>query len=125
MGAGGWGEVYRARETHLGRDVAVKVLPAHLASDPELKQRMERETRAISSLNHPHICTLHDIGSLPATSSTSVFLTACFRPSESERDYGPCNVSANGKKFLLHSRNLKESSDPSTLVLYWPAELKR
>ena len=63
LGAGGMGEVYRARDTRLGRDVAVKVLPAHLSSNPELKQRMEREARAISSLNHPHICTLHDIGS--------------------------------------------------------------
>jgi serine/threonine protein kinase len=62
LGAGGMGEVYRARDTRLGRDVAVKVLPAHLSSNPELKQRMEREARAISSLNHPHICTLHDIG---------------------------------------------------------------
>jgi eukaryotic-like serine/threonine-protein kinase len=57
------GEVYRARETRLGRDVAIKVLPAHLSSDPDLRQRMEREAKAISSLNHPHICTLHDVGS--------------------------------------------------------------
>jgi eukaryotic-like serine/threonine-protein kinase len=63
LGAGGMGEVYRARDTRLGRDVAVKVLPAHLSANPELKQRMEREARAISSLNHPNICTLHDIGS--------------------------------------------------------------
>jgi eukaryotic-like serine/threonine-protein kinase len=63
LGAGGMGEVYRARDTRLGRDVAIKVLPAHLSSDPDLKQRMEREAKAISSLNHPHICTLHDIGS--------------------------------------------------------------
>src|SRR5271155_3476302 len=57
------GEVYRALDTRLGRDVAIKVLPAHLSSDPDLRQRMEREARAISSLNHPHICTLHDVGS--------------------------------------------------------------
>jgi serine/threonine protein kinase len=63
LGAGGMGEVYRARDTRLGRDVAIKVLPAHLSSNPDLKQRMEREARAISSLNHPHICTLHDVGS--------------------------------------------------------------
>ena len=63
LGAGGMGEVYRARDTRLGRDVAVKVLPAHLSSDPELRQRLEREAKAISSLNHPYICTLHDVGS--------------------------------------------------------------
>jgi Tol biopolymer transport system component len=57
------GEVYRARDTRLDRAVAVKVLASHLSSSPELKQRMEREARAISSLNHPHICQLYDIGS--------------------------------------------------------------
>ncbi len=62
-GAGGMGEVYRARDTRLDRTVAIKVLPSHLSSSAELKQRFEREARSISSLNHPHICTLHDIGS--------------------------------------------------------------
>jgi serine/threonine protein kinase len=62
LGAGGMGEVYRARDLRLGRDVAVKVLPSHLCSDPDLKARFEREARTISALQHPHICTLHDIG---------------------------------------------------------------
>jgi len=62
IGAGGMGEVYRARDTRLDRTVAVKILPAHLSSNPEAKQRFEREARAISSLNHPHICTLYDVG---------------------------------------------------------------
>ena len=62
LGAGGMGEVYRARDTRLGRDVAVKVLPEHLISNPDVRTRFEREARAISSLNHPHICTLHDVG---------------------------------------------------------------
>jgi len=62
LGAGGMGEVYRARDTRLDRAVAVKVLPEHLSSKPELRQRFEREARAVSSLNHPHICTLHDVG---------------------------------------------------------------
>ena len=62
LGAGGMGEVWRARDTRLGRDVAVKVLPQHLASTADARARMEREARAISGLNHPHICTLYDIG---------------------------------------------------------------
>src|SRR6266567_3375342 len=62
LGAGGMGEVYRARDTRLDRTVAIKILPSHLSSNPEAKQRFEREARAISSLNHPHICTLHDVG---------------------------------------------------------------
>src|ERR1035437_7972756 len=62
LGAGGMGEVYRALDTRLDRTVAIKVLASHLSSSPELKQRMEREARAISSLNHPHICHLYDIG---------------------------------------------------------------
>ncbi len=56
------GEVYRAKDTRLGRDVAVKILPAHLSSSADLRERFEREARAISSLNHPHICTLYDVG---------------------------------------------------------------
>ena len=63
IGAGGMGEVYEARDTRLDRTVAIKVLPEHVASDPDLKQRFEREAKTISSLNHPHTCTLHDIGS--------------------------------------------------------------
>ncbi len=62
LGAGGMGEVYLARDTRLGRDVAVKVLPSRLCSDPSLKQRLEREARTISSLNHPNICQLYDVG---------------------------------------------------------------
>jgi eukaryotic-like serine/threonine-protein kinase len=62
VGAGGMGEVYRARDTRLNRIVAIKVLPPHLADKPELRERFEREARTIASLNHPHICTLHDIG---------------------------------------------------------------
>ena len=62
IGAGGMGEVYRATDTRLDRTVAIKVLPEHLADDPQRRERFEREARAVSSLNHPHICTLHDVG---------------------------------------------------------------
>src|SRR5689334_9588906 len=68
LGAGGMGEVYRARDTRLERTVAIKILPAHLSSSSELKTRFEREARAVSSLNHPHICQLYDIGSQDGTS---------------------------------------------------------
>ena len=67
LGAGGMGEVYRARDARLGRDVAIKVLAAHLSSNPDFKARFEREARAISALNHPHICHLYDIGSHEGT----------------------------------------------------------
>src|SRR5881397_3045003 len=62
LGAGGMGEVYRAKDTRLDRTVAIKILPKHLSSSPQVRERFEREARAISSLNHPHICTLHDVG---------------------------------------------------------------
>ena len=62
LGEGGMGEVYRARDTRLERIVAIKVLTTALAGDPQLRERFEREARAISSLNHPHICTLFDVG---------------------------------------------------------------
>ena len=67
LGAGGMGEVYRARDTRLDRTVALKILPAHLAGHPDARSRFEREARTISSLNHPNICTLHDIGSQDGT----------------------------------------------------------
>src|ERR1700681_3765536 len=62
IGAGGMGEVYKARDTRLDRTVAIKVLPEHVPSDPDLQKRFHREAKTISSLNHPHICTLYDVG---------------------------------------------------------------
>ena len=63
LGKGGMGEVYKARDTRLDRTVAIKVLPEHVASDPDLKQRFEREAKTLAALSHPHICPIHDIGS--------------------------------------------------------------
>jgi serine/threonine protein kinase len=67
IGAGGMGEVYSARDTRLDRTVALKILPLHLADAPEIRQRFEREARAVSSLNHPNICALYDIGRQDST----------------------------------------------------------
>src|SRR5713226_7379180 len=62
LGAGGMGEVYKARDTRLDRTVAIKVLPQHLSSSTEGRQRFEREAKTISQLSHPHICALYDVG---------------------------------------------------------------
>jgi eukaryotic-like serine/threonine-protein kinase len=67
LGAGGMGEVYRARDTRLDRTVAVKVMPADLAADAQFRARFDREARSISQLSHPHICTLHDVGEAEGT----------------------------------------------------------
>jgi serine/threonine protein kinase/dienelactone hydrolase len=66
LGAGGMGEVYRARDTRLDRTVAIKILPAHLGANTEFRTRFEQETKSISSLQHPNICVLHDVGSQDA-----------------------------------------------------------
>src|SRR6202158_3057111 len=62
LGAGGMGEVYKARDTRLDRTVAIKILPEALAADPQFRDRFDREARAISQLDHPHICALYDVG---------------------------------------------------------------
>ena len=67
IGAGGMGEVYKARDTRLERTVAIKILPSDAASDPDLRARFEREARAIAALDHPHICGIYDVGSVDST----------------------------------------------------------
>src|SRR5512135_2210779 len=62
IGAGGMGEVYKARDTRLDRSVAIKVLPPQFSADPERRARFEREAKTIAGLNHPHICVLYDVG---------------------------------------------------------------
>ena len=63
LGAGGMGEVYKARDTRLQRTVAIKILPEHISSQPDVKARFEREAQALASLSHPHICPVFDVGS--------------------------------------------------------------
>ena len=67
VGAGGMGEVYKARDTRLDRTVAIKILPDTLAADPQFRERFDREARAISQLDHPHICALYDVGEQDGT----------------------------------------------------------
>src|SRR5215470_16041748 len=67
LGAGGMGEVYRAHDTRLDRTVAIKILPEHLSGSPDARQRFDREARVISSLSHPNICHLYDVGQLDGT----------------------------------------------------------
>src|SRR4030095_5251673 len=62
IGAGGMGEVYAARDTRLERAVALKILPPALGADPQFRERVDREARAISKITHPNICTLYDVG---------------------------------------------------------------
>jgi len=70
VGAGGMGQVFRARDTRLGRDVAIKVLPDELAAEPDRVRRFEQEARAIAALNHPNICQIYDVVPLNDTTST-------------------------------------------------------
>lgn len=70
LGAGGMGEVYRARDTRLDRTVAIKVLPSHVADWPEFNDRFEREARTVAALNHPHICALYDVGHQDASTGS-------------------------------------------------------
>ncbi len=93
IGAGGMGEVYRARDTRLDRSVAIKILHSHLSCSPELKSRFEREARTLSSLSHPHICSLYDVG----TEAGAEFLVMEFLQGETLADRlrkGPLPVNA-------------------------------
>jgi eukaryotic-like serine/threonine-protein kinase len=95
IGAGGMGEVYKARDTRLDRTVAVKILPAALAADPQLRERFDREARAISALDHPHICALYDVGEQNGTA----FLVMQYLEGETLADWiarGPLPIQRPG-----------------------------
>jgi serine/threonine protein kinase len=90
IGSGGMGEVYKARDTRLDRSVAVKILPAELSADPERRTRFEREARAVAALSHPHICTLHDIGTHDGTTLAEASVSTRIRAQD---------------RFALHCRS--------------------
>ena len=97
LGAGGMGEVYRARDTRLGRTVAIKVLPAVFSSSVESRQRFEREARMISQLSHPNVCALYDVG----REGESDFLVMEYLEGESLADRlarGPMPLDAAGRE---------------------------
>jgi serine/threonine protein kinase len=100
IGAGGMGEVYRARDTRLDRTVALKVLPGTLAADAQFRERFQREARVVSQLSHSHICTLHDVG-------------------EAVNPESPAGADDRFQFLGL------EHLDGGTLVVNWQEELKR
>lgn len=110
LGAGGMGEVYRARDTRLGREVAVKVLPSSFTDNAERLQRFEQEARAAGALNHPNILAIHDVG---------------------KHDGGPYVVSEllEGETLREQLKNgelpVRKALDYLTVVVNWTADLKR
>jgi serine/threonine protein kinase len=105
LGAGGMGEVYRARDTRLGRDVALKILPESFAREPDRLRRFEQEARAVAALNHPNILAIHDIGQQDGMP----FLVSEFLEGESLRtalDHGLCR---NVRRSTTESRSPTDS----------------
>ena len=110
LGAGGMGEVYKARDTRLERTVAIKVLPSHLADKPQLRERFEREARTVASLNHPHICTLYDIGQQDGIH----FLV--MEHLDGETPAIPCRAPLQAPKGIIIATIIPETSKPVRAV---------
>ena len=109
LGSGGMGDVYQARDTRLGRDVAVKVLPSELSADPDRLVRFEREAHALAVLNHPNICTVYDVGAVPSTQTGA----------------SGYDLSLDGRRFLRAQPVESEHATEITVVLNWSGELKQ
>jgi hypothetical protein len=123
LGAGGMGEVYRARDDRLGRDVAIKVLPADFAKDDDRLRRFEQEARATSALNHPNILTVYDIGTHEDEPYIVAELLEPVRAVVSnDTSY---TVTADGQRFLFVSPGAETASLQYTVVVNWTAEAKR
>jgi len=114
--AGGMGEVYKARDTRLERTVAIKVLPQHLSSSPDVRQRFEREAKTISQLSHPHICALYDVGNQDGVE----YLVMEFLEGETLAD-----VSPDGKRFLAVVPEVIADELPLNVIVNWTSEVRR
>jgi serine/threonine protein kinase len=147
LGAGGMGEVYKARDTRLERTVAIKVLPAAMSSSAEARQRFEREARTISQLSHPHIFPLHDVGHQDGTDylvmmagTTSTWAISARPEDRSEvgtprvlfqtrvkwSDHGTqYDVSLDGSRFLVNSLVDEGKTESFTVVENLTAGLKK
>ncbi len=128
------GEVYRARDTRLDRIVAIKVVASALVDAPELRERFDREARAVAALNHPHICTLHDIGHEQGIDflvmehlegeTLADRLSKGALPIAVTNSGFPYAVTADGKRFLV-AQQPEQQAATVTVVLNWTAALPR
>ncbi len=116
LGAGGMGEVYKARDTRLERTVAIKVLPQHLSASLEVRQRFEREAKTISQLSHPHICALYDVGNQDGVE----YLVMEFLEGETLAD-----VSPDGRRFLAVVPEVIADELPLNVIVNWTSEVRK
>ena len=127
LGAGGMGEVYRARDTKLGREVALKILAPALAGDPQYMARFQREAQVLASLNHPHIATVHGLEEsegVRALSPRELFGIHILAQIAGRNDF-PFEAAADGKRFLVNTVIGEESEIPLIVVQNRLAGVKR